>query len=87
MNKLRRIISPTPEERAEDNARMKRVFEKAAKDRGCSTCGNKRHVADYPGFVTAEENECTVGLKCDTVLFRVKNCPKYIKMEIDWDAD
>lgn len=50
--------------------------------KGCSTCANIKHVRDYPNFVTAEENECTVGLECDTVLFEVKNCPKWKEKEI-----
>ena len=83
MNKLRGMFNPTPEEKAEDDARMMRIFEQAAKDKGCSTCANKKHVVDYPGFVTGEENECTVGLECDTVLFRVKNCPKWERMELN----
>jgi len=81
MNKLRMMIDPTPEEAAILNKRMKEVFDRYVKDRGCSTCGNCRHVREYPDFVTGEENECTVGLECDTVLFRVKNCPKYKEME------
>lgn len=81
MNKLRSLFNPTPEEAAELNQRMKKIFEEAAKSKGCSTCANKKHVIDYPGFVTGEENECTVGLECDTVFFTVKNCPKYKKQE------
>ena len=81
MNKLRMMIDPTPEEAAILNKRMKEVFDRCAKDRGCSTCENCRHVIDYPGFVTGEENACTVGLECDTVLFRVKNCPQYKERE------
>lgn len=69
------------EEAAGLNQRMKKIFDKAAKSRGCSTCTNIRHVVDYPGFVTGEENECTVGLECDTVFFSVKNCPQYKEME------
>lgn len=74
-NKLRRIFNPTPEEQAEDLAKFKKLHKEQAKERGCSTCKNIKHVVDYPGFVTGEENECTVGLECDTVLFSVKNCP------------
>ena len=90
MNKLRRLFNPTPEERAEDNARMKKVFEESAKKRGCSTC---MHCVDdenlpyYPNFVTVERCKCLIGLKCDTVMFTISNCPQYIKKEIDWDAD
>ena len=82
MNKLRRLFNPTPE----DIAYHKKIFEKAAESKGCSTCSYCKHVVSYPGFVTAEECECTVGLECDTVLFSVKNCPKYERKEIDWDA-
>jgi hypothetical protein len=71
------LFDPTPEEATEMNKRLKKVFDEAVKSKGCSTCQNIRHVVDYPGFVTGEENECTVGLECDTVLFSVKNCPKY----------
>lgn len=81
MNRLRSMFYPTTEEAAALNQRMKKIFDEAAKSRGCSTCENCRHVVDYPGFVTGEENECTVGLECDTVLFRVKNCPQYKEME------
>ena len=81
MNKLRMLFDPTPEEKAELNAKFKKLFDDAAKDKGCSTCANCRHVVDYPGFVTGEENECTVGLECDTVYFTVKNCPKYEEKE------
>ena len=77
MNKLRMLFDPTPEEKAYLNAKMRKIFDEAAKKRGCSTCANCRHVVDYPGFVTGEENECTAGLECDTVYFSVKNCPKY----------
>ena len=81
MNKLRSMFNPTPEEAVALNQRMKKIFDEAAKSRGCSTCENRRHVIDYPGFVTGEENECTVGLECDTVLFSVKNCTQYKERE------
>lgn len=58
--------------------RYLRLYNKYKKEKGCSTCKNCKHVVDYPGFVTAEESVCTVGLKCDTVTFKVKNCPKWI---------
>ena len=77
MNKLRSIFNPTSEETEVLNQRFKKLFDEVAKNKGCSTCKNLRHVVDLPGFVTGEENECTAGLECDTVLFRVKNCPKY----------
>lgn len=81
MNKLRSIFNPTPEEAEVLNQRFKKIFEEAAKSKGCSTCANKRHVIDYPGYVTGEENECTAGLECDTVYFTVKNCPQYKEEE------
>ncbi len=81
MNKLRMLFDPTPEERAALNAKFKKKIDDAAKDKGCSTCANCRHVVDYPGFVTGEENECTAGLECDTVHFTIKNCPEYQKKE------
>jgi hypothetical protein len=46
--------------------------------RGCSTCKHCKHVNDYPAFVTAEECICMAGLECDTVLFSVKNCKKWV---------
>ena len=76
-NKFRRIFNPTPEEFAEDMKKYKKLHYKLAKDKECSTCKNIKHIISYPGFVTAEECECTVGLKCDTVLFSIKNCPKW----------
>lgn len=81
MNKLRMMFNPTPKEAATLNQRMKKIFDEVAKSRGCNTCEHCKHVVDYPGFVTGEENECTVGLECDTVLFRVKNCPQYKERE------
>ena len=78
MNKLRRMFNPTHEEEIEDNQKIINIISPYYKNRGCSTCGNCKHVIDYPGFVTGEECECTVGLKCDTVLFTIKDCPKYI---------
>ena len=76
-NKLRRIFNPTPEEQAEDERRYKRIHDQLAKERECTTCKHCIHVIDYPGFVTGEENECDAGLKCDTVLYTVKDCPKW----------
>lgn len=46
-------------------------------EKGCSTCKNCTRVENYPGFVTAEECMCEKGLKCDTVLFTIKNCSKW----------
>lgn len=75
---FRRIFAPTPEEQAEDWERYMKLHRELAKKKGCSTCGNIRHVISYPGFVMGEENECTAGLECDTVLFTVKNCPQWV---------
>lgn len=46
--------------------------------KGCSTCKNCEHAYNYPAYVTAEEYVCRAGLECDTVLFTVKNCPKWV---------
>lgn len=78
MNKLRRIFAPTPEEQAEDLEQYMKLHRELTKKKGCSTCRNIRHVVSYPGFVTGEENECTAGLECDTVLFSVNNCPRWV---------
>lgn len=86
-NKLKRIFNPTPEEAAEDFERYVKLYKELAKEKGCSTCGNIKHVIDYPGFVTAEENECMAGLKCDTVLFKVKNCPCWVDGFKEGDAE
>jgi hypothetical protein len=78
MNKLRRIFNPTPEEELEDLVNFKtRWVDNLRKERGCSTCNNCEHIYNYSAFVTAEECICTAGLECDTVLFRVKNCPRW----------
>lgn len=45
--------------------------------RTCIACKNCKHMYRYPGFVDAEEYECTAGLECDTWFDTVKNCPKY----------
>lgn len=74
---FRRIFAPTPDEQAKDRERYMKLHRELAKKKGCSTCGNIRHVISYPGFVMGEENECTVGLECDMVLFTVKNCPQW----------
>lgn len=54
------------------------VYNQLKDKRGCSTCIHCEHVVTYPAFVTAEECICNAGLKCDTVLFSVKNCPKWV---------
>ncbi len=85
-NAIRRLFCPTPEEEAEDLAKFIALHKELAKDRGCETCRNTRHMVDYPGFVTGEENECTAGLECDTVFFTVRNCPRWadsLQEEID----
>lgn len=79
MNKLREILF---DESGKTEAFIKKCHEELKKERGCSTCKNLKHVRDYPGFVDAEENECTARLECDTVLFSVKNCPKWEEREI-----
>ena len=45
--------------------------------KSCSTCRNCMEMYRYPGFVTAEECECTEGLECDTYFDKVRDCPKY----------
>ena len=77
-NRFQRVFNPTPEEQIEDNLQMIEMFSPLYKERGCSTCLHLEHVIDYPGFVTGEECICKVGLKCDTVLDSVKNCPKWM---------
>ena len=59
------------------------IYNKNKVKRGCTTCANCVHVRDYPGFVTGEECECSVGLKCDTVLDSVRNCEKYVEYNIE----
>lgn len=54
------------------------MFAKLAKEQGCSTCKHCKPTGRYyPNYVTAEHNYCDAGLECDTVLFTVKNCPKW----------
>lgn len=60
------------------NEHLEKIYNELKDKKGCSTCKNCKHVYLYPPFVTAEECECTVGLKCDTVLFSVENCPKWV---------
>ena len=82
MNKLRELVCDESGEIAEF---IRKCHEEQKVKKGCSTCKNIRHIVDYPGFVTEEENECTVGLKCDTVLFSVTNCPKWEEQELKED--
>ena len=58
--------------------KTKILYNEQKLERGCSTCECCKHVRNYPGFVTGEESICMAGLKCDTVNFTVKNCPKWI---------
>lgn len=77
VNNLRRVFAPTPEEQREDLERYKAIYNSLKPERGCSTCKHCVHAISYPSFVTGEECECDAGLKCDTVLFTVKNCKKW----------
>ena len=79
VNRLRRLFAPTLDEREEDRKRLLKIFNEQAQDRGCTTCSHCVHIQSYPRFVTAEECKCDAGLECDTVLFSVKNCPKWRK--------
>jgi hypothetical protein len=72
MNRLRELFNDNKAEELLDKS-----FKALEKERGCSTCKNKRRIATYPGFVTGEEFECTKGRECDTVLFNVKHCPEW----------
>lgn len=72
---------PTEEQRKKLKEFYNQIFEEQVKEKGCSTCKHCRHIKDYPGYVIAEENECVAGLECDTVLFSVKNCPKWEKCD------
>ena len=76
-NRLRRIFSPTPEEVEEDLQKLRKIYDDLKQNKGCSTCRHCVHVADYPGYITAEECKCRAGLTCDTVLFSVKNCERW----------
>lgn len=57
---------------------VKKYYDESKVAKGCSTCKNCERVHKYPSYITAEESVCTVGLECDTVLFTVKNCPKWV---------
>lgn len=63
------------------------LYNEQKKEKGCSTCKHCVCVRHFPGFVTGEECECTAGLECDTVTFRVKNCPKWVGKHEEWDDD
>ena len=57
---------------------VKSLYDKQKGDRGCSTCKYCKQVFNYSDYVTAEESICVAGLECDTILFTVKNCPKWV---------
>lgn len=76
---FRRTFQLTPEEKAEDIRKLKKMWDESVKEHGCTTCANCEHVRRYPDFVTGEEHECKVGLECDTILGTVKNCEKYVE--------
>lgn len=82
-NKLYEIFCPTSKTNTERRRSFMKLYNEMALERGCVTCANCEHVQDYPGFVTAEECECKVGLRCDTVLHNVKNCKKWEKREYE----
>lgn len=80
---FRRVFFPTKEEIHQQCEFLRKIHKKSAKKHGCTTCANCVHVISYPGFVTGEECECSVGLECDTVLDTVRNCEKYIEYDIE----
>ena len=63
------------------------LYNEQRNEKGCSTCKHCVRVRNLPGFVTGEECECTAGLECDTVTFRVKNCPKWVGKHEEWNDD
>ncbi len=77
MNKLRRIFNPTVDEQTEDLKFNYDVHKKLTKDRGCATCKHLKHVKEYPAFVMAEGCVCNAGRTCDSVLYSIKDCPKW----------
>lgn len=77
MKSLRRIFNPTEEEKRQDYEFFKSVHKTSARTKGCTTCEHCVQVRSLSDFVTGEECECTAELECDTVLFTVKNCPKW----------
>lgn len=83
MSTFRRVFFPTKEEIHQQCEFLRIIHRENAKKRGCNSCANCVHVRHYPGFVTGEECECTVGLKCDTMLDTVRNCEKYIEYDIE----
>lgn len=77
-NKLRETFVPSPEKEKNFFNHAQDIIIGQSPKRGCGTCKNVKCVSHYPGFVTAEECICTVGLQCDTVLFEVNHCPKWV---------
>ncbi len=55
-----------------------KLYNEQKANKSCSTCKNCKRVCEYPSYVLGEECDCTVGLQCDTVFFKVKDCPKWI---------
>ena len=80
---FRRTFFPTKEEVEQQKEFIRKIHNENKIKRGCTTCANCIHVISYPGFVTGEECECSVGLECDTVLGRVRNCKKYVEYNIE----
>lgn len=60
------------------NEHLEKIYNELKDEKGCSTCKNCTRIYHYPDFVTAEECVCTAGLECDTVLFSVTNCPRWV---------
>lgn len=83
MGNFRKTFFPTKEEIEQQNDFIRKIHNENKVKRGCTTCANCIHVISYPGFVTGEECECKVGLKCDTVLDSIKNCEKYDECNIE----
>ena len=78
MANFQKTFKPTAAQMQADKENYELTFAKLAKEQGCSTCRHcKPNGFDYPNQVTYERNYCDTGLECDTVLFSVKNCPKW----------
>ena len=84
---FRKTFFPTKEETEKQKEFLIKIHKESAKKCGCTTCANCIQVRHYPDFVTGEECECSVGLKCDTVLDRVRNCKKYVEYDIEKDLN
>lgn len=76
---FRRVFFPTEEEKREDMNKYKLLYDELKTKKGCSTCKHCIHVIDLPGVTTGEECECNAGLECDTVMFSVENCPRWME--------